>query len=284
MIKSPGPVLADLGSIFNLGISVPIRWYGLLTGLAFLLVFSVAIYALKYRESLEKRNIQDYNILLDWACVSFLAGIMGARLWFVILEHNYFFKHPQEILAIWQGGQSIQGGIIGGLLGAFIFYFINKKNLVSWCSACDSVLLAMPLGQALGRLGNFFNTEAFGPPCFHKFCLFVPLELRPIEYSEYQTFHPIFLYEAVFMLLIFLLLLFVFLKAYSPSLISCFYLIAYSVLRFFLEDYRTDSLYIFNMKAAQFICVLTCLLVFLYLTANYIYINKKTRAERQNNK
>ena len=122
MIYPPNSrILVDLGNIFNLGYSLPVRWYGLLTGLGFL----VALLIIQFLSGSQLSQNQKNN-LLDLVFYGFVGGIIGARLWFVILSWSYYAQNPAEIFYIWHGGQSIQGGFLGGLLAALIFYRIQK--------------------------------------------------------------------------------------------------------------------------------------------------------------
>ncbi len=260
MLHSPGPVFVDFGQIFNLGISLPLRWYGLLTGLGFLTAIFLLLY--KTRNELTEEQRQNLLDLLFWC---FLGGIIGARLWFVLLNLDYFSKSPVESLYIWQGGQSIQGGFLGGILTAIIFHrFIpsnNKDKYVSLSRTFDLSALVLPIGQAIGRWGNFFNTEAFGKPTDLPWGLYVPPNSRPLQYSLEQYFHPTFAYESLFLLTLAALLWFLDSKKKLPSgSVFWVYLILYSLGRFFLEFLRTDSLYIGSFPAAQVICVTTIIL------------------------
>ena len=124
MIRSPGPVIVDLGKLLGLEGSFPLRWYGLLTGLGFMVAVWLIFAQLKDKTNDEqKQNLFD---LLFWC---FLSGIIGARLWFVLLSWQYFSANPIEALFIWHGGQSIQGGFLGGLVGGLLFYCFKEHFL-----------------------------------------------------------------------------------------------------------------------------------------------------------
>ena len=124
------------------------------------------------------------------------------------------------------------------------------------------------LGQSIGRWGNFFNNEAFGVPTNLPWKLFIPIQNRPLEFINYEFFHPTFLYESLWNLLIFILLIFIFNKQsktdfFRPGFISCLYLISYSFGRFWIEGLSTDPLCIGGLppfcdggiRMAQFISI-----------------------------
>lgn len=249
VFQSPGPVLISYGPF-------TIRWYGLLTALAFLAALSVATKVLKTRkEKFKEAEKISEDELSNFAIVAILTGLVGARAWFVFLEWAYFWQHPLETFQIWLGGQSIQGGIIGAALGTWIYlWFKYRKLSVSFLPhylellACISV--AAPLGQAIGRWGNFFNEEAFGSVTHLPWKLYI---------SHTGSFHhPTFLYEMLWNLILFGLLYGLRLKLRSNQLIGL-YLMGYSLGRLMIEPLRTDSLMLWGVEAASLISFLFCL-------------------------
>jgi phosphatidylglycerol:prolipoprotein diacylglycerol transferase len=224
-----------------------IRMYGLMYAIAFLSCIAVASFIVKrnFRKnsySFKQPDIDEINDLTLWLIIF---GLLGARLWYVILDYKYFMQHPSEILQIWLGGQSIQGAIVGGLIGLWIYASLIKKY--SWGRfefALGIGSCILHLGQAIGRWGNFFNEEAFGPVTD------LPWRLYISHTGMYH--HPTFLYESVFNLLNFFILLFFSSKLRGLKLFGL-YLINYSVIRIFLEQLRTDSLYIGSIKAATLV-------------------------------
>jgi phosphatidylglycerol:prolipoprotein diacylglycerol transferase len=217
-------------------------------------VIAIILQCLKNSSTEEqKNNLVD---LLFWI---FIGGIAGARLWFVILSWAHFQNNPLEAFYIWHGGQSIQGGFVGGALAGWLFYSwqkAQKKDLLNPGKIFDLVAVALPVGQAVGRWGNYFNIEAFGQPSDLPWALFVPPELRPTQYLGSQSFHPTFAYESLFLLaasgLIFYLQKNLKLREGSYF---CVYIALYSVGRFFLEYLRMDSLMLGPLPAAQMICL-----------------------------
>lgn len=185
----------------------------------------------------------DTEQLTNFALVCFIAGIVGARLYFVALSWLDFVSRPQDILATWQGGLSIHGGIIGGALAGY-FYALHHK--MPKRHLADLVAIILPLGQAIGRWGNFFNSEAFGVPVpFHfPIAVFIPPENRPLQFANFELFHATFLYESIWDFAIFLLVYFFLLKrlANYPGLCFLIYIALYSIGRLMIEPLRTDSI------------------------------------------
>lgn len=236
--QSPGEVLLSLGP-------VTVRWYGFLTALAFLACLSAAYKIAKSR----KLGIEEEEVS-NFAIITIVGGLIGARLWFVLLNLSYFLDNPMQVFQIWLGGQSIQGGLLGAAVALFLYELYKKpKNL--WQSYLNKLSLAAivtPLGQAIGRWGNFFNEEAFGSVTDLPWKLYI---------SHTQQFHhPTFLYESIWNLLVFLILLQVS-KFFKPAQVIAAFLFLYSIARIVLEHLRTDSLYIGDFKAATLISIIT---------------------------
>ena len=249
MFSSPGEILIQLGPL-------TIRWYGFLIAIAFLLCVSVGTKLLA-----KKYNEFDDAEFSNFAIASIIGGLLGARSWFVLLNYKYFSEYPLETFQIWLGGQSIQGGLLGGVIATLIYVYLNRQRYKNWKEAYLVLLsvaaVVTPLGQALGRWGNFFNEEAYGSQTDLPWALFV---------KATQTYHhPTFLYESLAILVIFFMLYKTYMK-FNPLQLIASYLFMYSVLRLFLEEIRTDSLYIGDYKAATVVCLVTIIasIVMLY--------------------
>ena len=175
--------------------------------------------------------------------LAFIAGILGGRLYYVALKWDEFAINPQDILATWKGGMSIHGGIIGGFIAGVLYahYARLPKRQVA-----DIVASVLPLGQAIGRWGNFFNSEAFGGPVPEGFPLavFIPAEARPPVYASNELFHATFLYESVWDFGIFALLYFYLSKRLQrvPGVCFLVYLALYNIGRLMIEPLRSDSI------------------------------------------
>ncbi len=238
--QSPGPILVKLGPL-------TIRWYGLLIATAVLVGVTLSQY-------LAKRRHVNPDLLGDLAIWLVIGAIPAARLYYVLFQWSEYANHPEQIIAIWQGGIAIHGAIIGGVVAALIFARLKR---VSFWQLSDLVAPSLILGQALGRWGNFFNSEAFGDPTDLPWKLFIPPDRRPPEYANYGYFHPTFLYESLWDLMVFWLLLTLFFRGLKgkPQLkvgtITLVYAITYSIGRFWIEGLRTDSLMLGPLRIAQ---------------------------------
>lgn len=251
-LSSPGAVAFHIGAW-------PIRWYGIFIALGFVFAYLLA-------EKLVQRNNLNLNHFNDLIFLVLIFSIVFARLYFVILSWDYFKNHLDEIPKIWYGGQSIHGGIIGAVLATLLYSRVKKTSFYNYM---DIIAVVTPLGQAIGRWGNFFNNEAFGKPLeegqqfpCNFLQLYIPTEYRPESYINNQYFHPMFLYESF---LNFLLFLFLYKKylvwSKNPGKLFWIYLFCYSIIRFFLEFFRIDSLYLFDHFASAHVVSIIIILI-----------------------
>ncbi|MBX9686637.1 MAG: prolipoprotein diacylglyceryl transferase [Candidatus Obscuribacterales bacterium] len=229
VLQSPGAILFKIGSL-------SIRWYGVLIAFGF-------VCASYFAGRLAKKQGLDSEKLTNLTLICFIAGIIGARLYFVALNFNSYISRPQDILATWQGGLSLHGGIVGGFIAGWLYAKYNNMPKRQIADICGCII---PLGQAIGRWGNFFNSEAFGAPVPNDFPLavFIPPDSRPLRFHDASYFHATFLYESIWDFGIFALIYFYLskkLKAY-PGLCFLIYLILYNFGRLLIEPLRTDSI------------------------------------------
>lgn len=193
---------------------------------------------------INKKYFKEISIdtICDLSFVLIITGLLGARLYYVILDAPYFFRHPFEIPMIWNGGISIQGAILGGIIGGYIY---AKQNNMNFLKLADLFSFGLITGQIIGRWGNYFNSEAFGLPTELPWKLYIPYQLRPIEYKNYEFFHPTFLYESILNLIILIILYLILRKNYETrknGLLFFSYLILYSIARLLTETLRVDSI------------------------------------------
>ncbi len=237
---SPGPILVKLGPL-------TIRWYGLLIASAVLIGVSLSHYLAKRRHV----NPELINELVLWLVI---AAVPSARLYYVLFQWPDYAQHPEQILAIWRGGIAIHGAVLGGLAAALIFARLKR---ISFWQLADLVAPSLILGQAIGRWGNFFNSEAFGRPTDLPWKLFIPPAHRPPGAEKFAYFHPTFLYESLWDLMVFGLLITLFFRSLRarPHLnvgtVFLVYLVSYSLGRFWIEGLRTDSLMLGPLRVAQ---------------------------------
>ncbi len=228
--------------IFHLG-WFRLKWYGLLIAMAVLIGVNLSMRLGQFRKI-------DPEAIADLAICLVIGAIPAARLYYVIFEWQTYSQHPENIIKIWEGGIAIHGALIGGSIAAIIF---AKFKQISFWQLADIVAPSVALGQAIGRWGNFFNSEAFGSQTNLPWKLCIPRSPNTCEYV-----HPTFLYESLWNLLVFALLMWLFmrdnrhhhLKAGSIFLV---YLVAYSIGRFAIEGLRTDSLMFGSLRMAQMI-------------------------------
>lgn len=231
---SPGPQL-HLGPF-------TLRWYGLLIAFAVVVGLNLA------RRLARQRGI-DPALVSDLLPFLVVGAILGARVYYVLLEWRQYRGQWGEMVAIWHGGIAIHGALIGGSLATILF--CRWRRQAFW-PLLDVLLPAVALGQAIGRWGNFFNSEAFGLPTTLPWKLTIPPANRPAEFMDQATFHPTFLYESLWNLGVCALLLILFRQAsrgrldLRPGSLSCVYLIAYSCGRFWIEGLRLDPLCLFS--------------------------------------
>jgi phosphatidylglycerol---prolipoprotein diacylglyceryl transferase len=252
VFRSPGPIAlafrlpADLP--FVGGLSVSIRWYGILIASSMALGLWLAT-----REAARRGESPDD--LLKAAELALIGGLVGARLYYVLFNLDYYQTQPWwRIFAVWEGGLAMHGGLIGGLLAGGAYVWAKGLPLLTYL---DIVAPSLLLGQAIGRWGNFFNEEAFGGPTGLPWKLFIPEPRRPPAFVDHQFFHPTFLYESLWNLAAFLLLYFVLRRRLerAPGALFLAYLGLYSLGRFWVEGLRTDSLMLGSMRVAQLVSV-----------------------------
>ncbi len=227
---------------FQIG-SLSVRWYGIIISLG----MALGIY-LAYREV--KREHQDPDHLLNMLLILIPAAIIGARLYYVIFRWDFYALNPEKIFAIWEGGLAIHGGVIAGILVVILYCYFKKLDFFRWA---DMLAPSLILGQAIGRWGNFANQEAFGPVIEEgSFWSWVPLQV----YADGAYHHPTFLYESLCDLAIFIFLFILIRKKHRAGTIFSWYLILYSIARFFIEGLRMDSLMMGGLRTAQVVSLI----------------------------
>ncbi|MFM8524651.1 MAG: prolipoprotein diacylglyceryl transferase [Cyanobacteriota bacterium] len=243
-VLPPGFVFASPGELlFQLG-PISLRWYGLLIALAVLV-------GLMLSTRLGRERGLDPAVIADLLPILVLSAVVGARLYYVLFEWRQFAPHPIQAFYIWQGGIAIHCALIGGSLATILF--CRVRHLSFW-NLVDVLVPSVALGQAIGRWGNFFNSEAFGLPTDLPWKLTILDSSRiPLRYDGFTTFHPTFLYESLWNLAVCGLLLWLFRQARRGRIrlpvgaLSCIYLMAYSSGRVWIEGLRLDPLCLFAL-------------------------------------
>lgn len=240
---------------FTLFGKLDVRWYGILITTGILLAVLYTVWRGKRNEKILSDDV------IDVALVTVVLGVIGARLYYVLTDSGNTYDSFLDVIAIWQGGLGIYGGIIGGCLGIVLACRVKK---LSWRKLLDMAAPGVMLAQAIGRFGNFCNGEAYGSligetTAFTFFgkehilsvgegSLFHTLRmgLSPNMYSSVQTyyFHPTFLYESLWNLLGFVLVNLFYKHKRMDGQVFLFYVSWYGFGRMFIEGLRTDSLLI----------------------------------------
>lgn len=244
-----------------------IRWYGVTMALGILASGLYSLYVV-----LPKMKSVTENQLLDAMIWMILGGVIGARLLFVALKWSEYANQLPSIWHIWEGGLSLHGAILGGMI-ALILY--TRSQYSGWTrislKISDVVAVGLPLGQAIGRLGNFFNQEAFGGPTSLPWKMYIEPSLRPSDLSGYNFFHPTFAYEVVLNILLFSVLTFLVSKYKFSGQLFLVYTGAYSLIRFFIEYFRVDSDHLGQLSIAQW----GSLVIFVASIWAYWYLNRR---------
>lgn len=250
----------------------PIYYYGICIAVAVLCGFYLSYF-------IAKREYKDINtdILYDVIIIALIGGIIFARFYYCSVNFEYYSKHLSEILNLRQGGLSIHGGIIGGVLFGGAYAYIKKYPVLK---LADIFAYGLIFAQSIGRWGNFFNSEAYGLPSHSFIGVFIPEMNRVAGYESYKYFQPTFLYESVLNILALLVLYFVIrnLKNRYDGLIFASYLILYSIIRFFLEGLRLDCFV--NVGAfhlPQAVSILTIFFAILLAVFLYFKSTKKSK-------
>ena len=213
----------------------PLYWYGVVMAVSCFV--GVVVSYLIFRQT-NKKNAAEK--IWDCSLWVLIFGILGARLYYCLLNPVYYFSNPWDILNFREGGLSVHGAIIAGVLTTWI---ISKKNGLNILKLLDAYACGISIAQSIGRWGNFFNSEAFGLPTQLPWKLYIPYSHRPEGYLQFDYFHPTFLYESIADFFVFVLLLFMMKKfAIRYSGLTFFaYLVLYSIVRIFVESLRLDS-------------------------------------------
>ena len=243
-MQAPNPIAFTIAGI-------DIRWYGILIGVAFLL----AIY-ISYLRAPKFGIVQDD--ILDLTIFLIPCSIIGARAYYVIFSYDNYRGNFIQMLNLRAGGLAIHGGIIAGVI---VSYIVAKRKKIKFSNLADLIMPQVALAQAIGRWGNFFNSEAHGGPTNLPWAITV--------YGE--KVHPTFLYESIWCFFIFIFLIFLSNKIKFNGQIALLYAMLYSFERFWVEGLRTDSLMIGQFRQAQVLS----LVVFILALSAYIYQVRK---------
>lgn len=286
------PIFLKIGSI-------EIRYYGLMYAISFLLAIYIGK---KWGKS---KGISEETIE-NFAFTAIISGLLGARIYYVLFNLDYYGKNLLEIPAVWHGGLAIHGAIIGGFIGSFIFALRKKINPWVLTDIAAPLLL---MGQGIGRIGNFMNGEVHGVPTFtplniifsnnskfyewYNMYLNASLETQ-MKFKELVPWgivfpsgspagdefpgvglHPAMLYEMILNIIGFGILVYLFKKKnYNKGIITMIYIVFYSLIRIFVSFFRAEDLMVMGMRAPH----LTSLVMMIMALVGIYILNKKSKA------
>ena len=203
------------------------------------------------------------TVVSDVAIFAVPAGIIGGRIYHVLSSPSDFFGSSGSLLdifAIWKGGLGIWGAISLGALGAYVGYRRVGRTrtdikLPHFLVFLDALAPGILFAQAIGRFGNWFNVELFGKPLDAWWALQVPVQKRPADLRAFETFHPTFLYEAIWCSLVAIALILL-RKRFLPGQVFAIYIASYCLGRFFIESIRIDSANLFfGLRQNQWVSI-----------------------------
>jgi phosphatidylglycerol:prolipoprotein diacylglycerol transferase len=226
-----------------------IYWYSIILVVAFFIGGSLAI-----KEAKKWKIPEDFMINLFFYVIIF--ALIGARLYYVVFNLDYYSQNISDIFRVWEGGLAIHGGLIAALLVVIIY---SKKYKVNTLRLLDILVVSLILGQAIGRWGNFMNGEAHGAITTIEYLQSLHLPNFIIEgmYIDGNYYIPTFLYESIASFVGFIFLsIYRRLKYTKVGTTTSLYLIWYGIERFIIEGMRTDSLMLSNFRMAQIVSVI----------------------------
>ena len=228
--------------------------YGVLIGIGFIIIIEYLL-----RSNLFK--VRDLIVLT-------LCTLVFSRLIFLLHNIPEIINSEINPIAIWDGGLTIHGARLGILLSTI---YISKRNRKTFFKISDLIFLYLPLAQAIGRFGNYFNHEIYGKPTNSLFGIYIPLQNRLQGYIQHEYFLPTFAYESVLNILNLIILLILKKKNVKTGYITAIYLINYSIIRLLLNTVRIDKEYFFNIETSNIYSLLFLILGIIFL----IYLNSK---------
>lgn len=239
-------------------------WYSVL------IVCGIAL-AIWLADREEKRLELPKDTAVDLALVVVPFGIIGARLYYVAMSWRQFAAQPWSVLYIWQGGIAIYGAVIGGALGAWLY---ARRKQLSFSAVADLIVPGLLLAQAIGRWGNYFNMEAYGPVVQHAQLQFFPMAVLIPSEGGYVWHAATFFYESLWNLCGFALLWRLRVRQKQPGNLTAWYFVVYGSGRFIIEQLRQDSLYLGPLRASQYLSLLLC------TAAGFVLLRRHYRQNR----
>lgn len=257
------PILVQLGPI-------TIRYYGLMYVIAITLGLFILSREVKRKAMMcgASGKLVSTDDLLDLLLWMVPAAIIGARIYYVAFQWGYYSVHPINILKIWQGGLAIHGGVIGGTLAVYLF---SRWKRIAFWSLTDSISLSLILGQAIGRIGNLMNGDAYGIPTTLPWGIHFPASSPAGMAYPGQATHPSMIYEMILNVLIFSLLWRLRKRGYKNGFLTSMYFILYSIDRSIVSFTRGDSLWLGSIRAAHVISAILVIGFLIFILVRRLY-------------
>jgi len=261
----PEAVLVSIGPL-------TIHWYGLI------LVLAIIISAWQARQYFLRKSIIKVTQFEDLIFYLIIISLIGARFGHVVFfNFSYYLQNPIDVFKVWHGGLSIQGALLFGFL-TVVFWARHHK--INFWKLTDGLVLAVPLGQAIGRWGNYFNQELFGRPTAGWWGIPIEVTNRVEGYKDFIYFHPTFFYEFILNLVLFIILyLFSNRLKLKTGILTLFYFIGYGLIRFFMEFVRIDDTLLINIWRLPQIISLVLILVALGMIY-YLYLRPLPKPQK----
>lgn len=252
---NPEPIALTIGFL-------DIFWYGIIIAGAVLIGFIITLQLAKKRQV----NANHIYNLLFWIIIF---GLIGGRIGHIIGEWAYYRTSPAAIIKIWDGGLAIHGVILASALTAYIY---GRAKRISFWKFSDLIIVSLPLMQSIGRWGNYFNQELFGKPTNAAWGIPIDIAKRPAGFEQYTYFHPVFLYESLLMLVVFIIMIVLFRKGdMKIGQLTLLYFIVFSSIRFSLDFFKIDMLAIGPLLLTQWLSIV------LFIGAMAIWLWSKKR-------
>ena len=245
---------------------IKIHWY------AVIIVFGIVIALILCKKDSGKYKIK-FEDVLELALFLLPISIICARLYFVAFKLDYYMQNPQEIFSINNGGLAIYGGVIGAIITIIVFCKIKKIKVLDML---DYIAPFLPLGQAIGRWGNFFNGEAHGTQTTSLFRMGI------VENGEYIQVHPTFIYESICTFAIFIFLYLRRNKREYSGELTYWYFFLYGIARTIIEGIRTDSLMLGDIRISQILSLILSIIFGGILIYKKVKNEKNTLVNRNN--
>ncbi len=226
--------------------------YGLIIGIAVVLGIEVIR---------RKTNLKEIYLLIP-----LIFALLGARALYLLHNIEEILAGQVKIFNIWDGGLALFGALIGILLG---IYIISKLVKQPFLKLSDKFFTYIPLIQAFGRIGNYFNKELYGKPTSLPWAIEIPQENRLQGYENYTTFHPTFLYESILNLILFALLIYLSKKVKADGILLSLYFIGYSLIRLLLNRVRIDGEYLLGIETSDLLSVIFLIIGIVLISVKY---------------